>query len=116
MTDTNPLLPLSSNAFEILLALAKEDLHGYAIIQHVSERTKGSLKLHPGTLYRVLARFLDQGLVDEIDESPVADTSDERRRTYRMTERGRIVAAAETRRLADQVRAAKKLKLGESSR
>jgi hypothetical protein len=38
--------------FHILLALADDDRHGYAIIQDIAARTGGELKLSAGTLYR----------------------------------------------------------------
>ncbi len=116
MGDPTSFLPLTNTAFEILLALAKEDLHGYAIIQSVVKRTSGGLKLHPGTLYRALARLLDIGLVDELDERPDPDLDDERRRYYHLSELGRRVVLAEAERLAGQVRAARKLTFRESSR
>ena len=116
MPEPASFLPLTDTAFEILLALAKEDLHGYAIIRSVEKRTDGRLKLHPGTLYRALARLLDLGLVDELEERPDPDWDDERRRYYRLTELGRGVVLAEAERLADQVRAVRKLKWKESSR
>lgn len=108
-------LPLTSTSFEVLLALARSDLHGYAMLRSVEERTQGRLKLHPGTLYRTLARLLELGLVGELEERPGPGDDDERRRYYHLTELGREVVVAETERLDDQVRAARKLKLRESS-
>ena len=116
MDKPESLLPLTNTAFEILLALAKEDLHGYAIMQSVEKRTRGNLKLHPGTLYRALARLLELELVKELEERPDPSLDDERRRYYRLTDLGRRVVIAEAERLEDQVRSAKKLKLRESSR
>lgn len=105
--------PLTDTAFEILLALAKEDLHGYAIMKSVEHRTKGRVRLRPGTLYRALARLLETGVVAEPENHPVP-SDDERRRTYTLTPKGRRLAAAEAERLADQVKAARRLKLSES--
>ena len=104
-------LPLTAVVFEILLALAGGDRHGYDVMQDVEQRTAGRIVLHPGTLYRALARLLDQGLIDELDERP-GDVGDERRRYYRLTALGHAVARAEARRLADQVNAAKRLLRG----
>jgi DNA-binding PadR family transcriptional regulator len=101
-------LPLTTIAFEILLALAEEDRHGYAILQSVEARLKGKLPLRTGTLYRALARLVDDGLIEELDGASEEDT---RRRVYRLTKRGRTVARAETERLADQVAAARSRKL-----
>lgn len=102
------LLPLTPVAFEILLALAEEDLHGYAILQAVEARLSGMLPLRTGTLYRSLARLLDDGLIEEVAGT---ESSDERRRYYGITRHGRDVAALEAERLAGQVAAARARRL-----
>ena len=99
---TDSLLPLTPVAFEVLLALADEDLHGYAILQAVADRVRGVLPMRTGTLYRALASLLDHGLIDEI-----ASTGDARRRVYRITSQGRGTLRAEAERLAGQVAAAR---------
>lgn len=99
-------LPLTPVAFEILLALADQDRHGYSIMQEVDERSGGAVTLHAGTLYRALARLLESALIQELDERP-AEGDDERRRYYRLTPHGRAVAAAEAARLASQLDAAR---------
>jgi DNA-binding PadR family transcriptional regulator len=101
------LLPLPPATFHILLALAEEDRHGYAIIQNVALRTGGELKLSAGTLYRSLQRMLEQGLVVETRDRPSPEHDDERRRYYRITEYGIAVARAEARRLTQLVRLAR---------
>ena len=101
------LLPLPEATFHILMAVAEDDRHGYAIIQDVSARTGGALKLSPGTLYRSIQRMLEQGLLEETAERPAAELDDERRRYYRITIFGRQVAKAEARRLAQLVRLAR---------
>ncbi len=101
------LLPLPEATFHILMAVAEDDRHGYAIIQDVSARTGGALKLSPGTLYRSIQRMLEQGLLEETAERPAAELDDERRRYYRITAFGRQVAKAEARRLAQLVRLAR---------
>jgi DNA-binding PadR family transcriptional regulator len=106
--DTNAFLPLPTATFHILLALADEDRHGYAIIQDVEERTGGDLRLSPGTLYRSIQRMLEQGLIVETTERPAPDLDDERRRYYRMTPFGEAVARAELRRIEALVRIARK--------
>ena len=103
--DPGTVLPLTPVAFEILLTLADGDSHGYHIMQEVERRTSGAITLHPGTLYRALARLVDVGLIEELDERPDPAT-DERRRYYRLTLFGRDVARAEAARLESQVRAA----------
>ena len=93
--------------FHILLALADDDRHGYAIIQEVLSRTDGEVRLSPGTLYRSIQRMLDDDLIVEIHERPAPDMDDERRRYYRITAFGRAVAKAEVRRLSELVRLAR---------
>ena len=104
-------LPLPQATFHILLALVDDDLHGYAIMQEVAERTSGSVRLGPGTLYGSLKRLLEAGLVEEGDERPDPKLDDERRRYYRITKYGISVARAEANRLNGLVRAARRKKL-----
>jgi DNA-binding PadR family transcriptional regulator len=98
------LLPAT---FHILMALADDDRHGYAIIQDVEARTRGAVRLSAGTLYRTLQRLLEQGLIVEIDERPEPEMDDERRRYYRLTRAGREAAESETTRLSALVRLAR---------
>jgi DNA-binding PadR family transcriptional regulator len=100
-TTSNPtsLLPLPAATFHILMAVAEDDRHGYAIIQDVAARTNGGLKLSAGTLYRSIQRMLEQGLIVETRERPSPEEDDERRRYYRITPYGTSVARAEARRL-----------------
>ncbi len=107
MTDIDALLPLPQATFHILLALADEERHGYAIMQDVDARTGGELKLGPGTLYRSIQRMLEQGLIVETRTRPAAGDDNERRRYYRITSFGTQVARAETRRLNQLVRLAR---------
>ena len=100
-------LPLQPAVFHILMALAEDDRHGYAIIQNVSERTAGAVRLSAGTLYRSIQRMLEEGLLTEIDERPDPEEDDERRRYYRITTLGRQVARAEAQRLIDLVKMAR---------
>ena len=93
--------------FHILLALADEDRHGYAIIQDVAARTDGELKLSAGTLYRSIQRMLEQGLIVEARKRPAPAFDDERRRYYSITPFGTAVARAEMRRLTQLVRLAR---------
>jgi DNA-binding PadR family transcriptional regulator len=100
------LLPLPPATFHILLALLEGERHGYAIIQDVEARTGGELRLSAGTLYRSIARMVEQGLIAEVTRRP-AVRDDERRRYYRITKFGTDVARAELRRLAQLVRLAR---------
>jgi DNA-binding PadR family transcriptional regulator len=107
MNEIDELLPLPPATFHILLALADEDRHGYAIIQAVEARTNGELRLSAGTLYRSIQRMLEQGLLVETRDRPAPEEDDERRRYYRITAVGTAVAKAEARRLTQLVRMAR---------
>src|SRR6266567_9624953 len=96
---TESLLPLSTAVFHILIALADRDRHGYSIMQDVAARTGGKVQLSAGTLYSSIRRMLEQGLIDELAESPDPSSTDERRRYYRLTRFGKRAAAAEVARL-----------------
>jgi DNA-binding PadR family transcriptional regulator len=98
-------------AFHILLALADAERHGYGIMQEVSQRTGGKVRLGPGTMYGSIKRMLEQGLIEESGERPDPELDDERRRYYRLTALGRRAAAAEAERLEAMVRTARARKL-----
>jgi DNA-binding PadR family transcriptional regulator len=104
--SVDAVLPLPAATFHILLALTGEDRHGYAIIQDVEARTSGELRLSAGTLYRSIARMVEQGLITEVAKRRTA-ADDERRRYYRITSFGTAVARAEMRRLTQLVRLAR---------
>ena len=97
--DPQTLLPLPVSEFQILLALADEERHGYAIKREVAARTNGDVQLGPGTLYGSIKRMVSSGLIAESDERPDPELDDERRRYYRITPLGRQVAVAEARRM-----------------
>jgi len=105
--DADSLLPLPPATLHILMALAEEDRHGYAILQDVAARTRGRMRLGAGTLYRSIQRMLEQGLIVETRDRPAPELDDERRRYYRITPFGAAVARAEARRLADLVKLAR---------
>ena len=107
MNEIDALLPLPTATFHILVALADDDRHGYAIIQDVEARTNGELRLSAGTLYRSIQRMLEQGLIVETSERPAPEDDDERRRYYRITPFGTAVAKAEAQRLTNLVRMAR---------
>ena len=92
-------MSLRSIEFHVLLALAGEERHGYAILQEVTQLTDGEIELEPGTLYRALHRMLKDGWIAESSRRPAADLDDERRKYYRLTPLGRRVASAEADRL-----------------
>jgi DNA-binding PadR family transcriptional regulator len=101
------LNPLPSAAFHILLSLAEEDLHGYAIMRRVEEQTERRTRLGPGTLYSSIQALLEEGFVEEVEGNAEHEPGHERRRYYHLTPSGRKLAEVEARRLADLLRVAR---------
>lgn len=97
------LLPLTPVVFNILLALADGEKHGYGIMLEVEVNTSGQMQMGPGTLYGSIKRMLKAGLVEESDERPDPKLDDQRRRYYRTTGLGERVLRLEAERLASQV-------------
>jgi len=91
--------PLTPAMFHVLLALAGDDLHGYAILKEVERRTGAKVRLSTGTLYGIIKRLLNDGLISELRAKPGEASDDERRRYYRLTAAGRELASAEARRM-----------------
>src|SRR5215467_16092639 len=108
MRENNPeveaFLPLSAPVFHVILALADEPKHGYAILKEVEARTHRKVQLSSGTLYAIMKRLLNDGVIEEIEDRRAQ--TDERRRSYRLTRLGRRVAQAEARRMEDLLRTA----------
>jgi len=105
--DPSMHLPLTPAMLQVLLALADGEKHGYAILKEVARRTEGKVRLRAGTLYTVLKRFVADGLVAESTERPDPALDDERRRYYRLTDRGRAVAVADADRMAETLKQAR---------
>lgn len=97
------ILPLTDLSYQILLALGGEPLHGYAILQTITERTDGRLAPESGTLYTAIRRLRRDGLIDGAGEP-----EGRRGRSYGLTEWGREVLRLESRRLADLVAEARR--------
>lgn len=104
LLSPDSFLPLKPHWFHVLLSLADREQHGYGIMQEVLKRTDGKVRLWPATLYGTLKRLIDEELIEESDDRPIADLDDARRRYYRLTRLGRRVLAAESQRLEDLVR------------
>jgi len=107
MTDTlqNPeeFLPLTPAVFNILLALADSEKHGYGIMLEVEANTNGQVLMGPGTLYGSIKRMLKAELIEESDERADPKMDDQRRKYYKLTNLGRRVLSMEAERLASQV-------------
>lgn len=92
--------------FHILLSLAAGERHGYGIIQDIHSRGEPTAP-DVGTLYRALARLVEQGLIESSSRRPAPDADDERRNYYRITPAGRRLARAEAVRLEALTQAAR---------
>lgn len=107
--------PMDARAFQILLSVAGEARHGYAIRQEVERRTDGAVRLWPATLYGMLAQLSADGLIEET-EAPGGVEADPRRRYYELTPAGRRALAHEAARLDRLARLARaRLALGDAT-
>lgn len=101
--STEQRTPLSPPAFHILLALAEGPLHGYAVMQAVTE---AGVKVGPGTIYGALHRMQEAGWVQQRGSEKARGPLKQRQR-YGLTRAGRSVLREEARRVvhaADLVR------------
>jgi len=105
------LSPLPAAAFQILMSLVDDDLHGYEIMRRVEEQTGGRTRLGPGTLYSSIQALLEAGFIAEVSRPSAEDSADERRRYYRLTGAGRKAGREEAERLADLLRVARAKKI-----
>lgn len=101
--DPTPQLPLTPAMFHVLLSLVDGDKHGYAILKEVARHSEGKVRLSAGTLYGIIKRLVNEGMIVESAYRPQPALDDERRRYYRLTEFGHAVARAEARRLEEMV-------------
>lgn len=106
--DPRAFLPLTPLAFQVMLALADSERHGYGIIREVEERTDGLIRLRTGTLYTLLQRLLDEDLIGTSTARPDPEEDDERRKYYKLTALGRDVLSAEARRLESLIAEARR--------
>lgn len=105
--------PLSARDWHVLMALSAEDLHGYGIMKAVERDSEGRVSAEIGSLYRVLDRLLEEGLVHEVDapDGAPSETRGRPRRYYGLTESGRAVLRTEAVRLRDALDLARARKL-----
>jgi DNA-binding PadR family transcriptional regulator len=109
--DPTEHLPLTAPMYHVLVALADDEQHGYAIIKTVARLTDDKVVLSTGTLYGIIKRLLTDGMIVESARRPAAADDDERRRYYRLTDFGRRVAIAEAQRLEQMVAVARATRL-----
>jgi DNA-binding PadR family transcriptional regulator len=97
--DVDKLLPLKPLVFQVLIALADGERHGWALVRDVQMRG-GFRRIMPGNFYRTLRAMLAESLIEESGERrEFREDDNERRRYFRLTPLGLAVAAAEARRL-----------------
>ena len=104
-------LPLKPVVYLILFSLVGKERHGYGIKKEVERLSAGRLRVDPGSLYRWMAKLLEEGWVEETERRPVVESQDERRRYYRLTGLGRRLVELESTRLSRLVEAARRLDL-----
>ena len=107
--DVERHLPLKPLVFQILLALAGRERHGWSLVREVQQRG-GFTRLMPGNFYRTLRAMLASGLIEDAGPRAARD-DDERRRYFKSTRLGDEVAAAEARRLEAAVLEARSKRL-----
>ena len=107
MTRKQESLSLTPAMFNILVVLSGGDRHGYAILREVAEMNEGRSSLGPTSLYRTIRTMLESGWIKELDESPVSENDDERRRYYRLTQTGIKVLRDEVSRLESLLKVVK---------
>ncbi len=105
--DPQRLLPLAPHLFEILISLSEKDLHGYRIVQDITERTDGDVVLGTSSLYAAMRRLVREGLVEDAGDRPSQDSGGPPRRYYRITKFGREVTRLEALRAQRVARVAK---------
>jgi DNA-binding PadR family transcriptional regulator len=105
------LHPLPTAAFQILISLSDDDLHGYEIMRRVEEQTNGRTRMGPGTLYSSIQALLDAGFIAEVAPGRDEGSKNARRRYYRLTGAGRKAARNEADNLVDVLRVLRAKKL-----
>lgn len=94
--------PITEPVLLILLSLADQPRHGYAILQDTASMSGGSVRLSTGTLYGALHRLLEGGWIERFRE----DDSSRGKQAYRLTSLGRRNLRQEVTRLTQLTRLA----------
>ena len=101
VVDPQKFVPLSPTDFHVLLALSRESLHGYGIMKIVEGASGGRVRIEIGSLYRIVARLMASGLIEEDREAESVVHAGKKRRCYRITALGLAVARGEANRLRE---------------
>jgi len=92
--------PLPPAAFLILVSLAEQSSHGYQLRKDLIARSAGAIDLDPGSLYRLIFKLGEDGLIEPAGTASSSETDEGRRRVYQLTRTGRSVLKTETARLS----------------
>ena len=114
--DRPPAQPLKPAHHLVLLLLAEEPTYGVALMERLDERSDGAMRLNAGSLYRLIASLVDDGLVEPLEEKSRPDGAGAPRKLYGVTARGLDALRAEARRQSTLVDAARALDLLEDAR
>jgi len=98
-SDLHGHLPLAPHLFQILISLLEGDLHGYALLKDIADRTHGEMILGTSTLYAAIQRLVKDGFLEESDPPPNDEPRGPARKYFRLSEAGRDLARAEARRV-----------------
>jgi DNA-binding PadR family transcriptional regulator len=102
--EIRALMPMTPAVFYTLFALAREEQHGYAIMQAVDTLSERTVSMGPGTLYLTIGRLVNLGLVEETTQNKRPDQLERRRRYYRITRLGRRAFELEVERMRGVLR------------
>lgn len=94
--------PLTEPVLLILASLAREPLHGYALMKDIETLSQGRVRISTGTLYGALRRLLDDGWIERFEQEDTARD----KQAYRLTGAGRKQLQAEIARMSQIVKAA----------
>ena len=96
--DIQSNLPLTETTLFILLSLAPQPKHGYAIMKEAERLSRGRVRLSTGTLYGAIKRLLKQGWIERAEEAG-GEENGRSRKAYRLTNLGQRILEAEMERL-----------------
>lgn len=103
--------PLKPPQHLILLILAEEPTYGVELLERLDTRSRGAIRLNAGSLYRVIAQLVDDGLIESVRSAPRAGDVGAPRKTYGVTEAGRDLLRGEAVRQAEMLEMARRLDL-----
>jgi len=109
--DPEDHVPLKAAHHLALLLLAMEPTYGVELLQRIEARSRGRIRLNAGSLYRMLAQLVEDGLVEPVEEVVNPAGAGAPRKLYGVTELGRAVLGLEASRQADLLALARSLDL-----